>query len=329
MIKKKVLILGGTQFIGRNLVIELLKNQDLELTLFNRQITGQGLFPDVKKIKGDRQTLDINQIKETDWDYVIDVSCYFPNDLSAVLANLSPAVRKYIYVSTCSVYDSDGISKLPIDEESRILGCTKEQSTDLSNNSYGNRKAECERILKTSGFKYSILRPALVYGPYDHTDRLYYWLYQVWKQGDILIPDNGQRIFSLTYVQDLVILIASMLDNKSPAETYNAISHIRVSIAEIINVASKLIRATPKLINAEPKFLHAENISEWWDMPLWQDSDSYIYNNKKMMENKSIKPKSLEQQMNDTIDYYGILNWPVPKYGIQEKKRNALLSMLT
>lgn len=84
---KKLLILGGTQFIGRNLVERLQKEDDFELTLFNRQMTGAELFQDVQKIKGDRSTDDIQQIAGKDWDFIIDLSCYFPEDMKGGLSN--------------------------------------------------------------------------------------------------------------------------------------------------------------------------------------------------------------------------------------------------
>ena len=100
----KILILGGTQFIGRNLVAQLLQEREYEITLFNRQQTQPNLFSGVKKIKGDRETEDIRQIAREHWDYVIDLSCYYPAALSSVLEQLQISPKRYIFISTCSVY---------------------------------------------------------------------------------------------------------------------------------------------------------------------------------------------------------------------------------
>ena len=82
---KKILILGGTQFVGRNLVERLDALGQFEITLFNRQQTGSHLFSHLKKIKGDRETSDINQLKNKTWDAVIDLSAYYPNSLQNLL----------------------------------------------------------------------------------------------------------------------------------------------------------------------------------------------------------------------------------------------------
>ena len=81
MNKPKILILGGTSFIGRNLVEQLIQQDQYQLTLFNRGQTNNHLFPNLNFIQGDRNTDDILQIGNQNWDYVIDVSCYFPDSL--------------------------------------------------------------------------------------------------------------------------------------------------------------------------------------------------------------------------------------------------------
>ena len=165
----------------------LLEMDAYEVTLFNRQRTHANLFPTVSKLKGDRETKDIQQIADRNWDVVIDLSCYYPDALNSAL-NAIKQVEKYIFVSTCSVYDNAHTHTRLRNEKSEILGCSAAQKVDRSPETYGNRKAECERILRDSGLPYVILRPALVYGKYDPTDRLYYWMYQVNMMDTLLLP---------------------------------------------------------------------------------------------------------------------------------------------
>ena len=127
---KKVLILGGTQFIGRNLVERLLEMDNFDITLFNRQETQVDLFPEVKKIKGDRETNDINQIAKESWNFVIDLSCYYPNWLKNTLTCLSDNLEKYILISTCSVYDNKSNQSPLKNEQTKIQTCTLRQQTD-------------------------------------------------------------------------------------------------------------------------------------------------------------------------------------------------------
>ncbi len=324
---KKILVLGGTQFIGRNLVDELIKNPDVDLTLFNRQRTGSSLFPEVKKIKGDRETADVNQIAQTDWDCVIDLSCYFPESLEGVLNVLPKSVKKYILISSCSAYDNHTY-KLPLkDESTPLLSCSALQRVDRTNDSYGQRKAECERILAKSTIPFVILRPALVYGKYDVTDRFYYWLYQVKMNKDILLPDEGLNLFSTTYVMDLVSAISAALVNREEG-AFNVITTPETSIGEIVKKACAHLEKNPEKYNATADLLGEQKVTEWMDMPLWIAGNHFTYSNQKMIDSLGFGPTELPKGLSDSLAYFESKNWPVPQYGISEEKRMKLLKLV-
>jgi len=97
--KKRILIIGGTNFIGRNIVESLLETNKYEVTLFNRGVTNPELFSDLKKLKGDRYSNDINFLRNDSWDFVIDMSCYYPKNLEELLKVLGNKVLKYIFIS--------------------------------------------------------------------------------------------------------------------------------------------------------------------------------------------------------------------------------------
>ncbi|MEM6718608.1 MAG: NAD-dependent epimerase/dehydratase family protein [Bacteroidota bacterium] len=324
---KKILILGGTQFIGRTLVEQLQKSNKYDITLFNRQQTGKDLFPNIKKIKGSRETDDVSQIAQQDWEYVIDVSCYYPDSLDRVLKSLKGTLQKYMLISTCSVYDNTEHQTELSDETAEILSCTPEQRSDRANDSYGQRKAECERILQNTTHQHLILRPALVYGNYDHTDRLYYWLHQVKEKSKIILPDAGERVFSLTYVHDLVQTIIAGLETPLTG-IYNVISAPKTSIQQIVNTAAKQLDATFETVNASPHFLHKNHINQWSDMPLWLDCDHYTYSNEKLKKDTDMQLTNLEEGLQNTIAYYNTLNWKEPIYGMSEATRLKLLEKL-
>lgn len=325
---KKILILGGTQFIGRNLVERLLTIDEYEITLFNRQQTQAELFPDVMKIKGDRLTDDIQQIASIDWDYVIDLSCYYPDSLINVIQYLNDSVKKYLFISTCSVYDNEYNRTIHRNEKAEILSCSNIQRTDTGPESYGNRKAECERVLKDSGMDYLIFRPALVYGQYDVTDRFYYWLYQVRHNHSLLLPDNGERLFSLTYIDDLVTTITEGISLDTDNKVYNVITNPKASIGQIVDCAKELLYKDPRIINAKPDFLHQNGISQWTDMPLWIDGDHFTYDNELLQTNFEIELTSLKDGVKATLDYYQGLDWPKPEYGMSENMRVGLISKI-
>lgn len=325
---KNILVLGGTQFIGRNLVEKLFLDKKYKITLFNRQKTGIDLFEDIPKIQGDRETDDINKIQDHHWDYVIDLSCYYPDALKKVLQNLNPEVSKYIFISTCSVYDNEQFQLPMRGENASLLSCTEKQYSDRTTASYGNRKAECERILKSSGINHVIFRPALVFGPYDHTDRLYYWLYQVQKGGTLLFPDKGQRIFSLTYVKDLVKVIIQALTHESTHNIYNVISYPKSSIRMIVEEAASMLQKDFREINATPSFLNINKVDQWSDMPLWLDCDYFTYDNDLLKKDFDWAPTPFKESLKQTIKFYNKLGWPVPKFGMPESRKLGLISDL-
>lgn len=318
----KILVLGGTQFIGRNLVEALIKT-DHAITLFNRGKTGADLYPNLPRITGDRQTSDIEKIRG-DWDVVIDLSCYFPYELESTLAQLDPARTKYIFVSSCSAYEPNFGSTMH-DENATLCSCTEEEAKLAQPETYGARKAECERILGSSGFSHSILRPALVYGKYDHTDRLYYWLHQVKLKDQLILPEGGAPRFSITYVKDLVAAIIKLAESDVTG-TFNAISESETSIGQIVKIASENLNRSPNRLTAEASFLKQQGISQWQDMPLWINGDHFTYSNEKWKAELGLEPTSMEDGIRETISF--ISDWPEPTYGMPEERRRELIKLL-
>jgi 2'-hydroxyisoflavone reductase len=325
----KILILGGTNFIGRNLIDELIKLDNFNITLFNRGHSNTDLYPELRKIQGDRNTSDINQIFKENWDYIVDLSCYFPESLRQIISNLDKSFKRYIFISTSSVYDNIVEKSILRNEKSPILDCNYKESLDTSLETYGKRKAECERILTQSNLKYTILRPALVYGVYDNTDRFYYWLYQIKKEHKLLLPNYGKNLFSVTYVKDLIQVIIKSLYKENGNNIYNVTTYPSLSISELIDIASQLLNKQPKIYNCGTEFLNDNNISEWKDLPLWLDCDYYTYDNTKVLRDLKLKITEFKDSVSKTIEYYDRLDWKVPKFGISEKTKNELIEKIT
>ena len=322
-----VLILGGTNFIGRNLIEQLSKKKSFKIHLFNRGKTNTHLNSNYNWICGDRETEDAAKITGRKWDYIIDLSCYYPNGLSNVLKGLKFQPKKYIFISTCSVYDNEAYTGTLRTEDAPTLGCTERQATDTSNLTYGNRKAECERILMKSNLKYLILRPALVYGKYDPTDRLYFWLHKLYGNKPLLLPEGGKRLFSMTYVNDLVNYITNSLKDSKPNQIVNAISHPQTSIDQIKQTAAAMLNSTSKAISVSKAFLVENKVKEWMELPLWLSSDSYTYNNQLFYSEGELKLTLLSTSLEETIKYYRFLDWPEPTFGMGYTRYNALKNL--
>ncbi len=318
---KKILILGGTQFVGRNLVERLDALGQFEITLFNRQQTGSHLFPHLKKIKGDRETSDINQLKNKTWDVVIDLSAYYPNSLQNLLEILKGNISRYIFISTISVYNLENEISGSIKEDFETLPCALSQATDTSMSTYGNRKSECERVLRNATYLDKIiLRPSIIYGKYDTTDRFYYWLYRAKNQNPFILPNNGKDKITLTYINDLVDIIIQSIEIKTHSTIYNVTTHEPFTLKEMVYSMDKNAR----FVEIDSKLLFDQNVLPGRDIPLWFDTDLEIDNSQLF---KDFEPKfaQFDQSILEMMAFYESLNWPIPITGLTIEREHEIL----
>ena len=178
------------------------------------------------------------------------------------------------------------------------------------------------------GYKGLKILPALVFGKYDPTDRLYYWLYQVKKKNVLFLPENGERKFSTTYVYDLVETIIQSLTSDFKSEAYNVITNPNTSIKQIINHANLSFNNTHSFINGSVDFLTQNGINQWTDMPLWINGDHLTYSNQKLKEDLDINLTPFKDAIDETVEYYDSLNWLEPKYGMSENRRQELIKKI-
>jgi len=322
---KKILILGGTQFIGRNLIEELIKLNKYDLTLFNRQQTSPELFQNLKKIKGDRETDDIKQLFNQNWDFVIDISCYYPNSLETLISNLKGKIGRYIFISTISVYQWKQKLEININEDFKISNCKIEERNDVLPKTYGKRKAECERVLmRAKWLDKIILRPSIVYGKYDKTDRLYYWINKVNLEKPFITPEENNEEITLTYVKDLVNIIIKSLEIKEHNTIYNTSTHQPITLKNILNLLEKSVEKKSNFIEVTSKKLIKNEVLPEVDLPLWFN-DHLSLSNKKLKTDFEIELTDFEQSIFETVNYYKNLNWPKTEKGLNIIKEQQII----
>src|ERR1700733_348625 len=187
---KKLLILGGTMFVGRAFTERAFASGKYDLTLFNRGKSNANLFPSIKQITGNRETNEIEQVYKENWDCIIDFSAYYPLTFEKHIAALKGKVKRYIFISTISVFDIGKLAGKVIAEEDETHACSEAQKSSRLPDAYGEKKAEMERILLKSDWLDTIIfRPSFIYGKYDWTERFYYWLYRAKFNDQIIMPE--------------------------------------------------------------------------------------------------------------------------------------------
>ncbi|QLK27556.1 NAD-dependent epimerase/dehydratase family protein [Natrinema zhouii] len=285
------LVIGGTRFIGRHLVDDLLEH-DYSVTLFTRGNSGNPFAEDerVDHVEGDRTNDTALEAAATtvDPDAVFDCVAYHPKDVRAA-TRIFADCEAYVYVSSGAAYGREEIPKR--EGETALETCTAEQATDDSFETYGNRKAEGDRTVfaaAENGVRAMAVRPPIVYGPHDHTERLDWWIDRVNRFDRVVVPGDGTNLRHRVYVEDVASALRIVAERGAPGEAYNVGDRRLVTLAEMIElVADSLDRvarsATEKvsgkrseprmgdveLVRAGPRELAAGDI-ELDDYPLYR-----------------------------------------------------------
>jgi len=261
----RVLILGGTGFIGPHFVNEL-RAAGHKLTLFNRGKRNPGLFPDVETLMGDRHG-QIDSLKGRDWDVVIDNSGYLPKDVKLSAELLKGHTQYYLFISSISAYAD--MTPPGIDEDYKLAVLTDPDSEDISQH-YGALKAVCEKIVETTyGNNCSIVRPTYIVGPGDTTDRFTYWPVRVARGGEMLVPEAASDPLQFIDVRDLAHFVRLCVEQRIPGR-FNACNPPgSVTMGDVLAVTRQLTKADTRFTWVDLKFIEEQKLMEGSELPIW------------------------------------------------------------
>ena len=254
----RILILGGTVFLGRA-IVEAAVAAGHELTLFNRGRTNPELFPEVEKLRGDRDG-DLDALRGRSWDAVVDVAGYLPR----VVRQSVEAVEApyYLFVSTRSVYADPSDSP---DEDAPLHGDV--DSEEIMEH-YGALKAMCERVAAERHG--AIVPPGLIVGPHDPTGRFTYWPHRIARGGDVLAPGPAEEPVTLIDVRDLGEWIVRLCENATHG-VFNAIE--RTTWGELLAACVRATGSDARFVWIPSEWLADQGVGEWMELPLWVSSD--------------------------------------------------------
>jgi len=235
-----VLIIGGTRFLGRHLVDSALTGGHT-VTLFNRGKTNPELFPEIETITGDREH-DLEKLSGRTWDAVIDTCGYFPRIVRLAATSLERSVGRYIFISSISVYAD--FTKIGINESDPVGKIADETIEEITGESYGPLKALCEQAtLETYGERGLVIRPGLIVGPHDPTDRFTYWPMRVAHGGEVFTPEKPSVPVQIIDVRDLSDFIIKLIEAKAYG-TYNATGpDYELTLGTMLDVCKQVSRS--------------------------------------------------------------------------------------
>ena len=254
----RVLVLGGTVFLGRHVAAEALAAGH-ELTLFTRGIHGADLFPEARHLRGDRGR-DLSALKDGEWDVVVDTSGYKPADVAASAELLADRAGHYVFVSSINAYP--GWPEEPVDEDSPVW--------DTDEDDYGPNKMASERAAEAAmPGRVATVRAGLIVGPHDGVFRLPWWVRRIAAGGEFPAPGDPEREMQIIDARDLAQWMLS-LGERGVAGVFNGTGPIGMTtMGELLGAAVEATGSRARLHWIPDEALLGAGVEPWTELPLW------------------------------------------------------------
>lgn len=314
----KILIIGGTKFLGRHMVDAALKNNH-EVTLFNRGKFSQEEFTNVEQIHGDRNS-DLENLGDKTFDAVIDTSGYLPQTVKISAEFLKNKVNQYVFISSGSVYpetpepdydETTPTAKLSDEQLKQVAAIDpKDELNGLTlGENYGALKKLCEEEIESvMPNRVLNVRAGMIVGEFDWTDRFAYWVMRIAKGGEVLAPGKPENFAQMIDARDLSEWIIAMIE-KTENGIFNATGKpFELDFGKMFETIKTATRSDAKFIWADEKFLKENNIEPWSEMPFYlPESDESVRNFLTMNVDKALEKGLKFRPLNETIS--DVLSW--------------------
>jgi 2'-hydroxyisoflavone reductase len=323
----RILVLGGTLFVGRHLV-EAALERGHEVALFNRGRSDPGLYPALETRHGDRASGDLGSLREGAWDAVFDTSARVPRWVREAATLLADRVGHYSFVSSCSVYSD---TTLPGTNESSPVHTLENETTEeiASAEVYGGLKVLCERELERvlPGRSLSA-RAGLIVGPYDRTGRFTYWVHRIARGGDVLAPDPRDQPVQLIHGRDLADWLLDMAE-KGETGVYNATGpESPLTMERLLEAIVAETKSCARLVWVDEDYLVESGVEAWSDLPLWlapggnPEVANFLAVDVSKAVTAGLKFRPLARTIRDTLEHADTS----PEAGLDEARERELLS---
>lgn len=326
----RLLVLGGTIFLGRHIVQAALERGH-EVTMFNRGRSNTDLFPEVEKIHGNRDG-ELAKLAGRNWDAVIDTCGYVPRVVKASAEFLQEAAEHYTFISSVSVYKE--LKDKGVDETYPVATIEDETIEQVTGQTYGALKALCEKTLgATLPGKALIIRPGLIAGPNDPTDRLTYWPVRTAKGGEMLAPGNPAHPLQFIDVRDLAEWTVRLVEQKQTG-VYNATGpDYTLEFGKYLETCREITNSDARFTWAATEFLLKNVENPWIELPDWAPPEhpelgglSFV-NIQKAVES-GLTFRSLAVTIKDTLEWHKTVPADAPfRAGLKPEREQELLQL--
>jgi 2'-hydroxyisoflavone reductase len=303
----RVLILGGTGFIGPHFVAALLAGGH-SVTVFNRGREPEKVPRGVVQLKGDRNG-QIDALKGHDWDAVIDNSGYTARQARLTTELLRGHIRQYIFISSISAYADLAVPH--IDENYRLADLADPATEDVNGGSYGGLKALCEHIVEQAyDAQATIIRPTYIAGPGDKTDRFTYWPVRVARGGDMLAPGSAADPIQFIDVRDLADFLRRCVEQRLAGRFNLCNPPGAVTMGSLLEACRRVTRADTRFVWANLAFLKAQKLIDSdeanglqlpiWNPPVGEEAGGALISSARAVS-QGLRFRSLDQTIRDTL----------------------------
>jgi 2'-hydroxyisoflavone reductase len=338
----KILIIGGTKFLGRHLVAAAQAGVH-EVMLFNRGKFSSEEFENVEQIHGDRND-DLSELKNRRFDAVIDTCGYLPETVRKSAEFLRDAVDQYVFISSGSVYPET--REPDYDETTRTATLSEEQKREVEKidprgemngltlgENYGALKFLCEEAIE-SAMPNRVLnvRAGMIVGSYDWTDRFNYWVIRVARGGEILAPGKPENFVQMIDARDLSEWIVKMIEEKSNG-VFNATGKpFELNFGKMLDAIAAATKSNAKFVWADEKFLAENNVAPWSEMPFYlpesfEEARGFLAMNVDRALAKGLKFRPFSDTILDVLEWRKTQDFEL-KAGISADRERELLQKL-
>lgn len=320
----RILILGGTVFVGRALAEAALRRGH-EVTLFNRG-TRPGLIAGAKEIHGDRG-VSLEPLHGKSWDSVLDTCGYLPRVVRMACRELAGRTSHYTFISTVSVY-ADG-SDQAITETSALATLEDETTEAITAETYGALKVLCEHEVEQAFPTSSlVVRPGLIVGPNDPTDRFTYWVDRIGRGGTVLGPGRPDQPVQVIDARDLAEWTLDMVENRA-CGTYNACGPAEpLTFEQMLRAIKKGAASEALVVWPSEALLETEGVQPGKDLPFWipesENADGLMRVSNRRAVGANLQFRPLEATVKDTWAWVQTREAPL-QLGLDPKREAELV----